>query len=182
MYTREEEAWGKKGKRGQPTINCMVFSWVTAVDLIRIFNWHLVLKSKVATPCKICARSESCCIHYSLILYQACLSHAAEHLNAAVALSRGKTNLVLSWLAARDCISTSSTKCEDAVSVESEGNRIGQHPWEKGKKNKIQVFSLGGKKKSETSEVLWECCSGWRFLKRLFELLTNPPEFLSFCL
>lgn len=38
MYTEEEEVGGKKGKRGQPTLNCILFNWVTAVDLIQIFN------------------------------------------------------------------------------------------------------------------------------------------------
>lgn len=34
----KEEIWGKKGDGGQPPINCISFSWVTAADLIPIFN------------------------------------------------------------------------------------------------------------------------------------------------
>lgn len=35
--TQEKRRFGgRKGKRGQPTVNCILFSWVTAVDLIQI--------------------------------------------------------------------------------------------------------------------------------------------------
>lgn len=78
MHREEGEVWGKKGKRGQPAINCVSFSWVTAADLIKIFNRHLGLKRRMATSCKIRACSESSCLHRSLVLYQTrpCLGFA----------------------------------------------------------------------------------------------------------
>lgn len=49
MQTDKEEIWRKKGEGGQPPINCISFSWVTAADLIPIFNCHLGLKPGMIT-------------------------------------------------------------------------------------------------------------------------------------